>query len=193
MSGWSIEWPQIYSGLGPAILTAVLGLIGYLVHRYRSRAKSREQATYYSDLASLAGSMKEHGLSISDIEAVDALIRTKKRQSRTAEVAEELREPDRYWTQAAMNMRAGAAARTADAQLDEALVSLSGFLSEDEEEALRATQEAWTTFRDRQADFAASEFEGGTMQPLIRAAERESLTRGRLAAILATIEERKAR
>jgi uncharacterized protein YecT (DUF1311 family) len=97
-------------------------------------------------------------------------------------------EPEGYWTQAAMNLRSAASYRTANAQLEEALLELEHFADPDD---LRRVQDAWEVFRDQQAEFTASQYAGGTVVPLIRASEAEALTRQRLDWARAEVEERR--
>ena len=43
----------------------------------------------------------------------------------------------------------------------------SGRLSDEEVYLLKSSQEAWAAFRDKEVEFLASSYEGGSMQPLI--------------------------
>jgi uncharacterized protein YecT (DUF1311 family) len=81
-------------------------------------------------------------------------------------------------TQAAMNECAGDELARADSVLNERYRQLLRvFAAEPERLArLRAAQRAWIPFRDAHCEFVASEFEGGTMQPMIDALCTADLT-----------------
>lgn len=170
--------------------------VGFLLKRVLTGAAAQERVTRYVGLADIAAKMKAQGLSPADVAAVEAFVWGKRReaeialqQSTPAAADEPSNEPEGYWSQAAMNERAGAGYQTASAQLQEVLLELAHYVGEE----LWRTQEAWEEFRDRQMALARAEFEGGTIAPLLAASEGESLTRERIAWAQAALEERKRR
>lgn len=183
-------------------LTLVTGIAipsaGFLVRRLITGAREQERVTLYAGMTDIAAKMKQHGLSTDDVTSVAAFVSSKRRESALLTKADQppsltAREdamPDGYWTQAAMTERAAASLRTANAQLEETLVELEHFVGSD---ALREVQSTWERFRDEQAAFAGGQYEGGSIAPMIRAAEAEAITQQRLAWARAELEEQKAR
>lgn len=194
-------WHVVTFAAGIAVPAA-----GFLLRRALTGARHQERVTLYGGLAEIAAKMKTAGVSQEDVEAVDAYVRGK-RQRRTAlaklpgaaadaaaaEAAlapsSSAEEPEGYWTQAAMNQRAAASYATAIAQLREVLLELEHY----DGAGLWEAQAAWEAFRDKQAELAAAEFEGGSIVPLIRASEAASLTEERIAWARARLAELKAR
>jgi uncharacterized protein YecT (DUF1311 family) len=89
-----------------------------------------------------------------------------------------------------MNQRAGASLQIATAQLEAVLLELEHHVGEEE---LRAVQTTWENFRDQQSNFAADQYKGGSIAPLIRASEAEAITQQRLAWARAELEDRQTR
>lgn len=170
---------------------------GFLIKRLLTGARAQERVTLYAGLTDIAAKMKQHGVSAGDVTTVEAFISRKRREgvliTQTADetpATEDDKRPAGYWSQASMNQRAGASFQTATAQLEEVLLELEHYVSE---EHLRAVQETWERFRDEQADFAASQYEGGSIAPLIRASEAEAITQQRLAWARAELADRQDR
>ncbi|MHC1743480.1 MAG: lysozyme inhibitor LprI family protein [Syntrophobacteraceae bacterium] len=67
----------------------------------------------------------------------------------------------------------------ADAELNQVYRQLASKLSDKRRESLKAAQQAWITFRDKNATFAASAVEDGTMYPVLEVAELTALTKQR--------------
>lgn len=86
-----------------------------------------------------------------------------------------------HMTQAEMNQEAGRRADVARQQMQRAIIALerSGWMNTEQETALKETQDRWEHYAQSQAEFAAAEFVGGSMAPLIFASELESATLSR--------------
>jgi len=69
----------------------------------------------------------------------------------------------------------------ARSELESVYTKLAHALEPRRLEKMIASQEAWGTFRDRQADFAASAVEGGTLYYVLHASELAYLTERRIA------------
>ncbi len=100
-----------------------------------------------------------------------------------------------YMTQAEVNMEAARRADVAQQQMERAILALerSGWIKASQQSALGKAQANWRIFAESQAAFAAAEFEGGTMAPLIYASEFESATiirTGELKRMLEQMRER---
>jgi uncharacterized protein YecT (DUF1311 family) len=83
-----------------------------------------------------------------------------------------------FMTQTEMNIEAGRRADVAEKQMERAVIALerSGWMNEAQAAALESSQGRWEKYARAQAQFAAAEFEGGTIAPLIFASELESAT-----------------
>ncbi len=177
LSDLSANELTIVEAIGSGLLGAVLASLGFLAKRWLTGAKTQEKATLYGALADLLAKLREHGFSLDHVRELESYFAGKiKTVGAHSELAglealraeppgepdqlEGGREPDQYWTQYAMNVRAGAAFETADARLREALVELGTLISEDEERALEKVQRAWRLYRARQVRYAASLYRG---------------------------------
>ncbi len=83
-----------------------------------------------------------------------------------------------YMTQLEMNVEAGRRASVARQQMERAIIALerSGWMDERQVATLRVTQKSWEDYAKSQAEFAAAEFDGGSMAPLVFSSELESVT-----------------
>jgi uncharacterized protein YecT (DUF1311 family) len=71
--------------------------------------------------------------------------------------------------------------RKADADLNAAYKEVMAQLSESRQAKLREAQKAWIVFRERNAEFAASAEEGGTLAPLTHMLTMAEMTEERVA------------
>ena len=84
-------------------------------------------------------------------------------------------------TQAEMNVCAAEDFRRADAQLNVAYDRLLKSLDPGRRAKLQKAERAWLAFRDAQCAYEASEAEGGTMAPMLRAGCLTEVTKMRIA------------
>lgn len=91
---------------------------------------------------------------------------------------------------AEMRSCANARYQEADAELNTVYRQLVAGLSEKGRGQLKAAQQAWLGFRDKNAIFAATAVEDGTMAPLVELAELTTLTRQRTAQLKRYLQER---
>ncbi|NEP16196.1 MAG: DUF1311 domain-containing protein, partial [Leptolyngbya sp. SIO4C1] len=84
-------------------------------------------------------------------------------------------------TQQAMNRCAQQNYRQSDDALNDLYQTVRADLSEAAEAKLIEAEQAWLDFRDQNCDFERSQFEGGSLAPLIHASCLEQLTDERLA------------
>ena len=87
--------------------------------------------------------------------------------------------------QGTMNRCAHEAWQRSDGELNQAYQAAIGRFRGNQQTQLRRSQQAWLTFRDRECDFSSGQFEGGSMQPLIRYGCQDALTKERLADLAA--------
>ena len=96
--------------------------------------------------------------------------------------AEEIRriEFDSAMTQTEMNIVAAQAYERAERKLETIIAELKEYFSPEEIARLDETTEAWRNYQRKHAEFLASQYEGGSIQPLIYASALESLTIARI-------------
>ena len=93
-------------------------------------------------------------------------------------------------TQSEMNVAANANYKKADAQLNKVYKQLMSILDKKEKPLLIQAEKDWMKFRDSHCKFEASQYEGGSIQPLIYWTCVEELTKKRIAEIKASIKDR---
>ncbi|WP_426051565.1 lysozyme inhibitor LprI family protein [Brevundimonas sp. SL161] len=180
---------ELVQTLGLLVAGAAITTLGFLSKRFFTKASKHEEAALYSALTDLQAKMTAANVSFGDLDAFAARIRSKVREADTKDSVGS--KPNTYWTQGEMNRRAYAEFDVEDASLAKAVTELEGLIGEDLN--LHAAQEAWVAYRDREAHFAAAEYEGGSIQPLIRSSELAALTRERRARVEAMINDRRSR
>ncbi|REH01240.1 lysozyme inhibitor LprI family protein [Flavobacterium aquicola] len=93
-------------------------------------------------------------------------------------------------TQLEMNQTASAKYKKADAELNKVYKQLMSMLDQNEKTLLIQAEKDWVKFRDSHCKFEASQYEGGSIKPLIYSTCLEELTKKRIAEIKASIKER---
>lgn len=93
-------------------------------------------------------------------------------------------------TQSEMNATAYTNYKKADAQLNKVYKQLVAILDKKEKPLLIQAEKDWVKFRDSHCKFVASQYEGGSIQPLIYSSCLEELTKKRIAEIKASIKDR---
>ncbi|AOW11033.1 hypothetical protein EM308_16920 [Flavobacterium gilvum] len=89
-----------------------------------------------------------------------------------------------------MNETAAASFIKADTELNKVYKQLMTMLNQSEKTLLIQAEKDWVKFRDSHCKFEASQYEGGSIKPLIYSTCLEQLTRKRIAEIKASIKER---
>lgn len=93
-------------------------------------------------------------------------------------------------TQLEMNETANANYKKADTQLNKVYKQLMVMLDKSEKPLLIQAEKDWVKFRDSHCKFDASQYEGGSMKPLVYSSCLEELTKKRIAEIKASIKAR---
>jgi uncharacterized protein YecT (DUF1311 family) len=94
-------------------------------------------------------------------------------------------------TQLEMNQAANAKYKKADAELNKVYKQLISILTQSEKLLLIQAEKDWVKFRDSSCNFESSQYEGGSIKPLVYSTCLEELTRKRILEIKASIKERK--
>lgn len=96
-------------------------------------------------------------------------------------------------TQADLNQSAHQHYLDADAALNTAYARLMTFLSPERQQQLKHAQRAWLKYRDAHAEFQASPYQGGTIQPLIYSQALLELTKYRTRQLNAIYQDESTR
>lgn len=89
-----------------------------------------------------------------------------------------------------MNQCAGKAYKAADAELNQVYQKLVAMLDDEEKAQLKNVETAWLKYRDANCEFAADQFKGGSIRPMIHAFCLADMTRNRTAEIRNQIKDR---
>lgn len=93
-------------------------------------------------------------------------------------------------TQSEINEIANVKFKKADAELNKVYKQLMIILDKNEKQLLIQAEKDWLKFRDSHCRFDASQYEGGSIQPLIYSTCLEELTKKRIIEIKASIKAR---
>ena len=93
------------------------------------------------------------------------------------------------YTQYDMNACAHRAFQAADAALNRAYNQLSSKLDEGRRAKLKEAELAWLKYRDNNCEFVSSEYEGGSMRPMVHSFCLADVTRERTAELRRQLKE----
>lgn len=91
-------------------------------------------------------------------------------------------------TQMELNIAAGAAYQRAEQQLQAVIEQMKDFFSPEECQQFERTNAAWRAYQTRHAEFMASRYNGGSIQPLIHASALESVAIARIVELEAELK-----
>ena len=181
--------------IGLVFLGGLLAGMGYLLKRWIEKKPVVDAIERYQKLLSLTKELTEQKISLDDLEKLQTSLLKKSvaaenyAQSLKSEAKNLVEEKGKeFRTQAEMNQQAVDSFRLADAKLKVALATLESLLSYKERDALREAQATWENYRSKQGEYAAKQYEGGSIAPLIFYSELESVTLARIAAIESEVE-----
>lgn len=182
------------------VLLVLLGSLGtglvWFVQRHVKKEPLTEAITRISATLDVRQRMREQGVTLTDLEKFQAEIMQRRRDNEDR-LALELNanapfEEGRIITQAEMNTEAAARFREAQNKMEFIIGELQPYFDGMERSRFSVVQAAWEDYRNQQAEYASFFAEGGSMQPLLRSAERERLTIERAAALQTELDFRKA-
>lgn len=172
--------------IGLAILIMFAGAVGYFGRRYIERRGTSERLERATKILDLHERLERNNLSPADLDEIEDRLLAKNVRLRTLEnqaLLERASDNEKIITQAEMNEQAMNAFIASDAKLSALLSDVYSDISTDLMKDLERSQTAWAAYRDAQADLLAHQFNGGSIQPLIRSSELERLTIARMAEI----------
>jgi len=168
------------------LLVVAAGGGGFLLKRRIERRPEHERLERQEKVLAIRRAMRDQDVSVADLNQFERVLLGK--DPETVEPDDEavtaiadaaIAHGDRGLTQAELNELAHARWLRADSELRETVRKWRAELPPSRQPLLDEAQRAWESFRDAQASFAASSFEGGTIVPTIFSLARETLTRQR--------------
>ncbi len=177
------------------LLGAALSAGGFLARRRLQGAHANEALDRKQKVLAIHDALVKQGLGAADLASIersllgaadDSTARSKDRRvGATDELLDALVNAK---TQAEMNQISGERARRADFELEQALERLRGKTITAILPMVDVVQKAWLEYRRQHVEFVGHQYEGGSIQPLIKNSEYESLTRRRIAEVESMIE-----
>lgn len=190
-------------GLVGIALGAALAGLGFLLRRQITGAQAHERVALLNSLADLKAKLVAGGMSLDQVSDLEAFLKEDKGSTSvvaldaiagtqaSTEGGLDDNLPQEYWTTVAMRGRAGARFDVVEAEIAEALAELHMLTRESRRTILEQAQAAWQEFRASEASFAASQYEGGTLAPLIGTLRAIQVSEHRLTELRALVAERK--
>lgn len=193
-----IEWLKIEWVKNVVLL--LLGGIGTAIWFFwRRKAKQTpvfENIQKAEKLLSLQKELDKTNYTIDDLKSLEDTLMGRAEAAKELGVsfekqAEEIRsiEFNDAMTQTEMNIVAAQAYERAERKLEATIAGLKEFLSPQEIAKLDETNAAWRNYQKNHADFLASRYERGSIQPLIYASALESVTIARIVELEAELKE----
>jgi len=182
-----MQWPEYMKDVVLLLLGGVGTAVWFFWRRRTEQAPVFENIHKAEKLLSLRKELDNTNYSFEDLKSLEDVLMGRadvaKVLSRTyEEEAKQVREIEvnTAMTQAEMNIVARDAYRSAERKLDAILEQIKEFLSPEECALLEKANQAWRTYQKSHADFSASQYEGGSIQPLIYASTMEAVTVARI-------------
>lgn len=204
----TIPWTTLLvkGGIAAAFFTAIaVGVVkgvGYLWRRWIEGDKDTEALSRLHSAADLREKLARQQISVDDLKQfhLQALERPAANAVASAEyyihkaqhLTRELDAVEEEWpeaiTQAEMNQQAFDRFQRVDDELTSLIVRRMSTLDEHDATALQIAQDAWTIWRNAEAQWESKTWEGGSIRPLFVASKLEALTRERIASLGASDE-----
>ena len=164
----------MFESLLPLAAGSLLTALGVLAKRRIERRGAHELLERRERLLAIHKAMNEQRVSVEDLTQLEAAL-TSRSAPRALPPAQEpgrliqevLSAPGPPMTQAEIIGHAASLADRADEELQQAFVNLRTSLSADRADLLQRSQDAWLALRVAHATYCASEYEGGSMSPLV--------------------------
>jgi len=187
--------------VGIGLVAALFGWFGrgvsFLLGRWTTGAGKREEVTYLTSVADLAGKLRTSGMTLTEIADFEKLFRTPALRASPAStsllIGTDQDEPDAFSNTVAMGARAAAASDVAEAQLQQALLDLTLLTHEAEREHLDAAYNTWVEYRGALKAAAGAEYAGGTFAPIAGTLAGMAETERKTAEVKLVVKERSAR
>lgn len=194
-----------------------LGGIGYLLKRYIEGKRETELVDNAHKWAKLYREVHDHAPTVDDILRIKATFMQKKgvandasEDTKAIEVSakeapewmffgydltdwerEQAKNGKGIYTQLELNERASKSAMLIDGELSKTSVQLCGILLENELNHFNSAMRDWEAFRVSQSTYAASQYEGGTIAPMVYWSEYFGITKTKIESLRSDLSFRK--
>ena len=182
-----MQWPDMLKDIVLLLLGGAGTAIWFFWRRKAEQAPVFENIQKAEKLLSLRKELDNTNYTVADLKTLEDALMGR------AEVAKELSvtyeqeaqqvreiEMNTAMTQAEMNIVAAEAYRKAQRKLDQTIEEMKVYFSPEECARFDKANQAWRTYQKIHADFVASQYDGGSIQPLIRASALEAVTIARI-------------
>jgi uncharacterized protein YecT (DUF1311 family) len=182
-----MQWPDMLKDVVLLMLGAIGTAVWFFWRRKAEQAPVFENIQKAEKLLSLRKELDNTNYTVEDLKNLEDALMGR------AEVAKELSvtyeqqaqqvreiEMNTTMTQAEMNIVAAQAYRKVEQKLDVIIEQIKTFFSPEECEHFDKANQAWKTYQKIHANFVASQYEGGSIQPLIHASALETVTIARI-------------
>ncbi len=180
-------WPDMLKDVVLFILGGVGTAIWFFLRRKAEQAPVFENIQKAEKLLSLRKELDNTNITVEDLKNLEDALMGRAEVARELSItyeneAQQVREIELNdaMTQLEMNAAAAHAYRKAERKLDTVIEQIKEFFSPEECELFDKANNAWRLYQQENADFLASRYEGGSIQPLIHASALETVTIARL-------------
>lgn len=195
-----MQWPDMLKDVVMLLLGGLGTSVWFFWRRKAEQAPVFENIQKAEKLLSLRKELDNTNYTIEDLKGLeDALMgraEIAKELSITYEQeAQQIRviEMNTAMTQLEMNIVSGQAYRRAERKLDEIIQQMKSFYSPEQNAQFDKVNGAWRTYQQLHAEFVASQYKGGSIQPLIHASTLEAVTIARIVELEAELKDMKVR
>lgn len=182
-----MQWPDILKDTVLLLLGGIGTAVWFFWRRKTEQAPVFENIQKAEKLLSLHKKLDNTNYTVEDLRSLeDALMgraEVAKKLSITYEQeAQQIREIEMNsaMTQTEMNIAAAQAYRRAEQKLDVIIEQMKTFFSPEKCAHFDKANQAWRTYQQIHTNFVASQYEGGSIQPLIHASALETVTIARI-------------
>lgn len=174
------------------LFTAIGAVVGYFGRRFVEKSARTEEIDRKAKLLDLHERMSKGNVTVEALTSFEEELLTKTRRLRTIEdrllpnpslPSIDVEDEPALQTQSEMNQHAANRFAHTERELSGEVEAVEALLEGDALSKFTASHKQWLKYRQKQAELAASFYEGGSMQPLVQVSEMERLTISRIAEI----------
>jgi uncharacterized protein YecT (DUF1311 family) len=179
-------WADIIKDAGLLLLGGIGTAVWFFLRRKIEQKPVFENIQKAERLLSLRKDLDNKNVTLEDLkkfenELMGRAVIAEELSISYAHEAQQIREIDStHMTQSEMNLVAFQSYQNAEQKLDDLIEQLKSFFSSKQSDHFDKVNEAWRRYLKIHADFEASKFEGGSIQPLIHASSLETATIARI-------------
>ena len=190
-----MEWLDLMKDVVLLLLGGLGTAVWFFWRRRTEQAPVFENIQKVEKLLSLRKELDNTNYTVEDLKSLEDVLMGRADIAKVLSItyeeeAKEIREIEMNpaMTQAEMNVAAGEAYRSAERKLDAVIEQIKEFLSPEKCTRLENTNRAWRAYQKSHADFSASHYEGGSIQPLIYASTMGAVTIARIVELEAELK-----